>query len=179
MPPSAPAAQTDLLVTACHSCAQEGPTKRVTFRQNIGVVLLRFTTDKEGRFCKTCLRHHFWRTTLVTLVFGWWGLLSFFVTLFILPANVLTMLRAARLPEPNPRPASWSIVLAQIGIGAALVGLGALVAALDVELSQENRWNDMPSTLLFLALSLVCLIAPGCALWASAFFGIKRGRGGS
>ena len=167
---------TELLVTACHTCAREGPTKRVKFRQNIGLVLLRFTSAKEGRFCKPCLRHHFWTTSLVTLVFGWWGILSFVVTLYVLPANVLMLLRASRLPEPNPRPETWGVVLAQAAIGAVFVALGALVAVADVLSSQDNNWNDVPVMMLFLGLAFVFLIAPGLLLLASAALGVRRGR---
>ena len=171
-----PATPTDLLVTACHTCAQTAPTKLVKFRQNIGLLVMRLPSHVEGRFCKSCVRHHFWRTTLMTFVFGWWGILSFLVTLFILPMNAFTMLRAARLPEPRPRPLSWGLVLSLFAIGGAFVALGVLVVVADVLSSQDNHWNDVPVMIFFLALALVFAIAPGLLLWLVAIAGIRRGR---
>jgi hypothetical protein len=37
--------------------------------------------------------------TLITLFCGWWGVLSFFTTLFILPSNIATYLGAMSLPR--------------------------------------------------------------------------------
>lgn len=166
----------DLLETACHTCAQPGPTKRVKFRQNIGLLVLRLPSATEGRFCKSCLRQHFWRTTLITAVFGWWGILSFLVTLFILPMNAFTALRAASLPEPHPRPLGWLLALSMLALGTVFIALGALVVVADLSTSADNHWNDVPLTILFLVIALVVAIVPGLVLWISAIAGLMRGR---
>ena len=41
-----------------------------------------------ARMCKLCIHRYFWRFTGVTTLFGWWGVKSFFLTPFILLANL-------------------------------------------------------------------------------------------
>jgi len=39
---------------------------------------------------------------LITLFFGWWGIISFFFTLVALPMNLVSYLGALSLPRPDP-----------------------------------------------------------------------------
>ncbi|MFF7181625.1 hypothetical protein [Streptomyces sp. NPDC008121] len=59
------------------------------------------TVTRRGSFCRTCGLSVYRQMTSDTLVTGWWGLFSLFVTPFVVLGNVLGA-RAAlrRLPEP-------------------------------------------------------------------------------
>lgn len=84
----------------CQGCGSTtAPTKHVSFSQNVGALVLRFSRTVSGNLCRSCIDRNFWRMTLITLFFGWWGILSFFTTLFILPSNVATYLGALSLPR--------------------------------------------------------------------------------
>jgi hypothetical protein len=84
----------------CQSCGIEAPTKYVEFYQNIGALVVRFHKKAEGNLCKKCINQYFWRMTLTTLFLGWWGVISFFFTLFILPNNIIRYLGALGLEPP-------------------------------------------------------------------------------
>jgi len=78
----------------CQTCGRVGPTQPVTFRQNIGAIIMRFYKTIEGQLCAECVRKHFWEMTGITLVGGWWGIISFFFTPFILITNVVAYVSA-------------------------------------------------------------------------------------
>ena len=80
----------------CQACGRKAPTMEVTFRQNVGALVMHFHRSVNGDFCKPCIQKYFWHMTLITLFLGWWGVISFFFTLFILPANVFVYLGAKR-----------------------------------------------------------------------------------
>jgi hypothetical protein len=84
----------------CQLCGSTtAPTKHVSFSQNVGVVVVRFARTVSGNLCRSCIDASFWRMTLITLFFGWWNILSFFTTLFILPSNIATYVGALSLPR--------------------------------------------------------------------------------
>ena len=68
----------------CQSCGAEAPTKHVAFYQNIGALVMRFTSTIKGDLCKSCIHRHFWKFTLVNVTLGWWGLHSLIITPFFL-----------------------------------------------------------------------------------------------
>jgi len=78
----------------CQTCGRVGPTQPVTFRQNIGAIIMRFYKTIEGQLCAECVRKYFWEMTGITLVGGWWGIVSFFFTPFILITNVVAYVSA-------------------------------------------------------------------------------------
>jgi len=86
----------------CQSCLRPAPTVYVEFYQNIGALVIRFTKTAKGHFCRECISQYFWSFTLTTLFLGWWGVISFFVTLFILPNNVIRYLLTLGLPAAGP-----------------------------------------------------------------------------
>lgn len=105
----------------CQACGSSNPTKHVSFSQNVGVVIFRFSRSVSGNLCRACIDSNFWKMTLITLFFGWWGVISFFTTLFILPSNLMTYVGALSLPRGGGPPG-------QIGPGAGSgtsVGAGA------------------------------------------------------
>ena len=86
----------------CESCGVEAPTKYVIFYQNIGALLMRFTKRIEGNLCKSCIHKYFWGFTLITLILGWWGVVSFLTTLFYIPNNIIRYLFSLSLKPVPP-----------------------------------------------------------------------------
>jgi hypothetical protein len=97
----APPAPAPVRGTVCRSCGVEGPVRLVTFRQNMGLLIVRRSRSIRGNLCKHCAHDYFWQFTTVTLFMGWWGVISFFVTLFNLPANIIAYLGTLTLAAPN------------------------------------------------------------------------------
>jgi hypothetical protein len=72
----------------CQACGVEAPTKYVAFYKNIGALVMRFFQSVEGNLCKSCIHKYFWRFTLTDLFLGWWGVISFFITPFLILNNL-------------------------------------------------------------------------------------------
>lgn len=86
----------------CRVCGASAPTKNVAFSQTVGALFTRFSSTVSGELCRRCIGRSFWRMTLVTLLFGWWSLGSFFRALLIVPSNVLAYAGAFTLPRRYP-----------------------------------------------------------------------------
>ena|SRR5262245_39290302 len=78
----------------CQACGEMGPTATVTFRKNIGALVVRFSNEIKGALCKKCVNKYFWSWTLTTLVVGWWGVISFFITPFNIISNIVAYIGA-------------------------------------------------------------------------------------
>lgn len=89
--------------SGCHTCGAEGETKYVEFHQNIGLVIFRLHSSVKGRLCRPCIGRHFWGMTGVTLILGWWGVISFVCTPFILLNNVVRYLSCLGMATPAAR----------------------------------------------------------------------------
>jgi hypothetical protein len=83
----------------CQICNVRAQTEFVEFRQNIGLLYVRFTRTYAGEFCAACIRSTFWRSTLITLVAGWWGVISLVMTPVILVHNIAQFWRVRELPR--------------------------------------------------------------------------------
>lgn len=86
---------------SCESCGTEGPTQYVTFRQNIGLLVMRLTSKIEGELCRPCMVRCFRSYSLTTFFVGWWGVISFFMTPLILFGNLREYFSARKLAEPG------------------------------------------------------------------------------
>lgn len=87
---------------SCTRCGRDAPTAEVSFHTHVGLIVLWYHAVHAGRFCRICVGEQFWRSFLITLLFGWWGVFSAFVTLlFALPMNVVSYLRGSGLPHPG------------------------------------------------------------------------------
>ena len=62
---------------------------------------MRFSKNAKGAFCKDCTNRFFWTYTGISLFLGWWGIISFFVTLFIIPNNIIRYLGTLSLESPT------------------------------------------------------------------------------
>jgi hypothetical protein len=78
----------------CQVCGTYGLTKSVTFEQNIGVIVMRFHKRIQGELCGKCISKYFWEYSLITLLLGWWGIISFFASFVSLASNVVNYLPA-------------------------------------------------------------------------------------
>lgn len=90
---------------SCQICGHNVPTKYATFHYNIGLLVMRRTATIQGALCQSCLTHNFWKYTLITLVFGWWGVVSFIMTPVILVSNLWQFFNArpvTGIPAPVP-----------------------------------------------------------------------------
>jgi hypothetical protein len=83
----------------CQLCQRQAPTKHVTLMQNVGALVMRFPKTIKGFLCKRCIDTHFWRMTMITLFFGWWGVISFFYSLVSIPQNIAQYLGSRSLPD--------------------------------------------------------------------------------
>jgi hypothetical protein len=81
----------------CQGCGDVAPIRKVRFRRNVGMVFMRQTVEIEGSFCRRCIENKFWEFTGKLLLFGWWGILSFFITWYYLIANLFTYLGSLTL----------------------------------------------------------------------------------
>lgn len=86
----------------CQSCGITAPTKAVAFHQNIGVLVIRFTSTMEGNLCKPCIHSTFWKMTAINLTLGWWGIISFIVNIFFIINNLVYYLGALGMDSPDP-----------------------------------------------------------------------------
>jgi hypothetical protein len=114
----------------CQTCGAAGPTARVEYHQNIGALVMRFHRSLKAEVCPKCASKHFWEMTLITLFAGWWGVISFFMTPFILLMNVIQYLgyrpQAALGVAPPPLPGGQRKGLAIASLVAAVIGLFTL-----------------------------------------------------
>jgi hypothetical protein len=68
------------------------------------IILMTFLSQ-EGPFCRDCGLATFRRMTGSTLLAGWWGALSMFITPLTVLINVVRRIKVAGLPAPMPPPA--------------------------------------------------------------------------
>ena len=86
----------------CQDCGVEAATKYVSFHQNIGALVVHFTKSINGKFCKSCINRHFWGMTGKTFLLGWWGVISFIITPFLLLNNIVRYVFCLGMPAVPP-----------------------------------------------------------------------------
>jgi len=150
---------------ACQLCGRARPTHPVEFKQNIGALVVRFHKRVAGRLCAECVGRSFRDMTLITFLAGWWGIVSFFVTPFILIGNVVQYLGArSAFARPTARvPAGMPVTARPIRPGDAVGAPG--VAAGDPD-GDADTGTAPPSTTLAvtsLGLALLGLVCFGFA----------------
>lgn len=88
----------------CKRCGNYAPVRNTGFHRHIGMIVLMHHSQIETLLCRRCADEIFWQYTLTTLFLGWWGMISFFITPFILVYNVVRYLGVLSLPKPSPAP---------------------------------------------------------------------------
>ena len=145
----------------CQSCGIIGLTKYVDFYQNIGVVILRFGKQIKGEICMRCIHRYFWQYTIITLMLGWWGVISCIVTPFIIANNAIRYFAALILPSVQTSPRytfSNRVVDFLIVSFVGIIGWGALVI-IDFLLRANTYYLKSPAVAIsgLILSSLICL----------------------
>lgn len=100
----------------CQACGIEAPTQYVEFHYNIGLLIVRTQKSLKGTLCKTCITKNFREFTLINLLAGWWGVISFFVTPVFLVQNIIQYVKVrslapvpvgAKPPELDAKALQW------------------------------------------------------------------------
>ena len=78
----------------CDLCSSAEPCVDVRLRHNVGMLLMRRVYETQGRLCSSCLGRAFRKHQLSNLFLGWWGTISFVMTLVFLLDNTLVYFRA-------------------------------------------------------------------------------------
>ena len=74
----------------CQACGRNAETRYVSYSQNIGMLVIRSSKSIKGNMCPDCAGKYFLEYTLTTLFLGWWGVISFIMTPFILIWNIVS-----------------------------------------------------------------------------------------
>ena len=93
----------------CQSCGIEAPTQKVMFVRHIGVVVMFFHKQAGGLFCRNCVNKYFREYFFMTLVLGWWGMISMFATPIVLLINLFNYFCAWNL-APVPAGAAAAVL---------------------------------------------------------------------
>ncbi len=86
----------------CQFCGVEAPTKKVSFYQNIGMLVMRTFKSASGNMCKSCIHKTFWSMEMTNLLLGWWGMISLIVNICIIPWNMIQYLMSLSLEAVPP-----------------------------------------------------------------------------
>ncbi len=78
----------------CQSCGVEAPTRKVLFVQHIGAIVVFFHKRIGGLFCRNCVNKYFNEYFFITLIAGWWGVISVFATPVVLLIDIVNYFRA-------------------------------------------------------------------------------------
>jgi hypothetical protein len=94
-----PALPTAPVRSVCDCCGLPRPTRWASINGNVGLLVVRFPLKVEGTLCRECIATRFWWYSAVTMVFGWWGIQSFFFSWAALFANVATYTTTRGMPR--------------------------------------------------------------------------------
>jgi hypothetical protein len=127
----------------CQSCGLIGPTKKFSFRYNIGLLFIRRNMHIEGKLCRNCIEDYFWKYTAIYLFLGWWGLISFFVTPFYILENLISYVSALNLKRREDkhgvRALEWKILIGVPIRSICLYLSGPYLAPLKPDISNLMR----------------------------------------
>ena len=61
------------------------------------MLIMRREQHTSGSLCRNCIDKIFWKYTFTNLLLGWWGVISFFMTIIFLLGNTYAYLTALKL----------------------------------------------------------------------------------
>ena len=158
----------------CQLCGRVGPTKQVHLMQNIGVIVIRFPKTINGHLCKFCIDQNFFKMTAITMLFGWWGMISFVYSVISIPVNIFNWVGSIGMGEPPEDAASIgdrrtrALVMILLGVALGLVAAGFVVLGLGIIFTDPDVEAGIEA-------ALVGLIPAGLPALFLLIFGI-RGR---
>ena len=85
----------------CQVCKTPAPTIHVSLSRHVGALVLMFHKSMRGSLCKRCIGRSFGEYTLTTLLLGWWGMFSLFITPIVLINNLMVFVRSRFMPPPS------------------------------------------------------------------------------
>ena len=151
----------------CQACGRAGPTKSVSFSQNVGVVVMRFPRTVSGYLCKFCIDKFFFRMTGITLLFGWWGVISFVMSAIAIPMNVISWLRSVGMQTPAEDADSvadrrWrATVQIVLGVLVSLAAAAFTVIGMLIVLSNTDIDSGIEAAVIGLVLGVLALLFLG------------------
>jgi len=106
---------------------------------------VRFPKTLSGLLCRDCISSKFWSFTLITLLLGWWGVISFFVNIGSLLGNLGAWSKFHSLAAPDeahtvaldPGPPLYR----RGGIWFAAIAIAILASMAASEASQEEDYS--------------------------------------
>jgi ribosomal protein L37AE/L43A len=118
----------------CHRCGRVAPTYPSRFQKNTSMIIVRTRQIYQGDFCQDCTKELFSACFWHCLVFGWWGIISAFITPFAIVENVYNYSRAQKffrqIDEHQNQEQEQSDNLGKTGAAVLVVGGLALVVVL-------------------------------------------------
>lgn len=73
----------------CDICGGAHRSVHAKMSHNVGMLIMRRQEWTEGRMCRSCLVRTYLRHTGLNLVLGWWGMISFVLTIVFLVGNTV------------------------------------------------------------------------------------------
>lgn len=130
-------------VRKCKSCGMPAETTYVAFYENIGMLVMRKSKSIKGNLCKHCINYYFWNMTGKTMLLGWWGTISLFVTPFILLNNIFRFIFTFDMERPpllvTPLPSLFWVFSTLGGVLlSGCLGLGLIFLRLPPPVSHSN-----------------------------------------
>ena len=130
---------------ACELCGW-GPAQRVKFNSTSGFIIFMRWYTFEAKVCKICARAMYDENQRSNLTKGWWGIFSFFATIFAFFSNMAALRSIQSLGAPVGRyPGAYTIS--------------------PVPLVLSTKWFKRPSAIIasIIALGIVAFIGIGAA----------------
>lgn len=108
-------------MSKCQVCERVAPVAQVTLYRNIGMLVARQWSSVSGLMCRDCARSQWWSHTVVTMVVGWWGIISFFANIFAVLNNVAYAPTVFGIPRDGEGPVTKSrtamlVIVAAVGL---------------------------------------------------------------
>jgi len=118
----------------CQQCGAV-PAIPVKLHGHIGMLILQRFLTYRGRYCRDCGISQFRNVQKQLLLLGWWGFISFFVTIVNIGQNLFTFSRLRSLSAPqnrlaNPAAPGGSVFASPGFAVSVIIALVVLVALL-------------------------------------------------
>ena len=89
-------------MSTCERCGAS-PAALVKSRRHLGLIIYGRTTTTNGVLCGTHARALVTSDLAKTLVLGWWGVFSFFINIFVVIGQLMTLSEVGRIGHPATR----------------------------------------------------------------------------